>query len=100
MILLADLPDIRSTDLTEMITAFTTRPDVILRASDDQGRAGHPVIFPDQFFPQLRHLTGDSGAKALLQDQNVQLHPLSGTRATTDLDTPEAWQQWRDKSGL
>ena len=99
MVMLADLPEIRSTDLTEMITIFTASPGTILRACDDQGKAGHPVIFPHQFFPHLRKLSGDSGAKDLLRTQTVQLHPLSGTRATTDLDTPESWEEWHSKTG-
>lgn len=101
MILLADLPEIETTDLQTMIAAFQSAPG-ICRAIAEDGTAGHPVIFPREMFSDLLALSGDEGARRLLQDNidRVQPVPLPGSRAITDLDTPEAWAEWRAKTGL
>lgn len=94
MILPADMPDLTADDLASMIAAFRADPDHILRGSA-QGRPGHPVIWPRALVPQFAGLTGDEGARALLRQHPVRLHPLPGTHALTDLDTPEDWAAWR-----
>jgi CTP:molybdopterin cytidylyltransferase MocA len=96
---LADLPEIETADLQKMIAAHRETPDLILRATDEAGHPGHPVIFPDWARPALATLSGDEGAKRLLQTEQARLRlvPLRGRRATTDLDTPEDWANWRAK---
>lgn len=100
MILLADMPDITGADLAAMLAAFRNDPAApILRACAADGTPGHPVIFPRRHFGALAALTGDAGARALLAHApDLRAFPLPGTRATTDLDTPEAWAAWRDRS--
>lgn len=99
MILLADLPDLATDDLEAMLTAYRDDPAApILRATAADGTPGHPVIFPRRHFAALAELIGDNGARALLaRASDVRLFPLQGTRATTDLDTPEAWAEWRNR---
>ncbi|MRU14010.1 nucleotidyltransferase family protein [Roseovarius sp. A21] len=95
MVLLADLPDLTSEDLETIAAAFTEDPSRIIRATDDSGKPGHPVIFPAKYFEAMQALHGDDGAKPLLRQHPPRLCPLPGLRATTDLDTPEAWAAWR-----
>lgn len=97
MILLADLPDLTPADLALMQRAFAADPAApILRATAADGTPGHPVILPRRHFPALRALRGDDGARSLLRAApDLRLIALPGTRATTDLDTPEAWAAWR-----
>lgn len=102
LVLLADLPEITGADLRAMVAAWAAAPDApVLRACAADGRPGHPVIFPARLFPALRGLTGDSGARDLLRAEAaaVRLFPLPGARAVTDLDTPEAWAEWRARRG-
>jgi molybdenum cofactor cytidylyltransferase len=97
MILPADLPELLASDLRVMLDAWQDRPDAILRAVDQDGKHGHPVIFPADLFPALRGCKGDAGARDVLrahQGRIVTL-PLPGRHATTDLDTPEDWAAWR-----
>lgn len=96
MILLPDMPDITTSDLTLMMLAHSADPDRILQATGTDGTPGHPVIFPHRLFPRLLDLRGDRGAKAIVADETPQYLALSGRRALTDLDTPEDWQAWRD----
>lgn len=97
MILLGDLPELTTDDLARMIAAFRDDPAApILRATGEDGAPGHPVIFPRRCFAALMALQGDDGARGLLRDApDLRLIALPGARATTDLDTPEAWAAWR-----
>ena len=94
MILPADMPDLTGDDLAAMIAAFCATPDVILRGSAGLV-PGHPVIWPRVLVPEFANLHGDEGARALLRQHPVRLHPLPGRNALTDLDTPEDWAAWR-----
>lgn len=99
LILLPDMPDIETADLCRLMEAFARDPQApILRACTADGRQGHPVLFPRRHFAQLAQIEGDQGARAVLQRHARELRcvPLPGMRALTDLDTPEAWQAWRD----
>jgi molybdenum cofactor cytidylyltransferase len=102
LILLADLPEIDTQDLTAMITAFEADPARILRAQTAAGQPGHPVLFPRTTFADFAGLHGDAGAKAVIMAHKDLLTPftLAGEKAITDLDTPEDWAAWRAKAGL
>jgi molybdenum cofactor cytidylyltransferase len=97
MLLLADLPEITTADLCLMAQAHAARPQMILRATDTKGIPGHPVIFAPWARAELMALAGDDGARAVLRAHAERLHmiALPGHHATTDLDTPEDWAQWR-----
>ena len=100
LILLADLPEIKTGDLSAMIAAFLADPSApVLRATTEDGQPGHPVILPRRLFPRLARLTGDAGAGSLIAQEaaagRLRLFPLPGRRAVTDLDTPEDWAAWR-----
>jgi CTP:molybdopterin cytidylyltransferase MocA len=97
MILPADLPELTSEDLATMLTAWREQPQAILRAVDLHGQSGHPVIFPASLFPALGQSRGDTGARDVLHahgDKVVRVS-LPDRHATTDLDTPEDWANWR-----
>ena len=98
LILPADMPDITTADLGLMIDAARQCPGAILRATGADGTQGHPVLFPADLLPAFATLTGDEGARALLQTHKARLHliPLPDQHALTDLDTPEAWAAWRN----
>ena len=97
LLVLADMPEITANDLYLMVTLAARAPGAILRAASAAGRPGHPVLFPADLLPDLARLSGDAGAKALLEREAGRLHllPLAGERALVDLDTPEDWAAWR-----
>lgn len=99
MILMADMPDLETADLTAMLADW--RENEILRATTADGQPGHPVIFPRACFNDLEVLKGDDGARSIIAAhcQRLRLFPLPGARALTDLDTPKAWSDWRRKNG-
>ena len=93
MVLLPDLPDLTAEDLQTVLGAFDGGR--IVRATAADGRAGHPVVFPMRCLADIAALHGDEGARAILAAQDVAHVALPGTRAVTDLDTPEDWAAWR-----
>lgn len=97
MLLLADMPDITTEDLRQMLAAWRVTPGLILRATDAEGTPGHPVCFPAWARPELMELRGDEGARAILRRHAGRMRhfALPERHATTDLDTPDDWLEWR-----
>ena len=102
MILPADMPDLTTSDLRTLIDAFDQSPNQIIRAMAADGTPGHPVIFPVDCVDYLMALTGDAGARSVLNAQNhrISLIVIPDQHATTDLDTPEDWAAWRATQGV
>lgn len=97
LIMLADMPDITGADLSALISAFRAAGSIrVVRASDADGNPGHPVVFPRRVFDQFHSLTGDQGARSLLSGEDTVFVALPDHHATTDLDTPEDWDNWRN----
>lgn len=95
LIVLADMPEIETRDLRALLKAGESLPGRIVRAASEDGDPGQPVHFPPEIVPDMAHLTGDQGARRLLEGREVVTCPLPGRRALIDLDTPEAWAAWR-----
>lgn len=97
MILPADMPGFEPADLAAMQAAFAQAPDCILRATTQDGRPGHPAVFPADLIPELARVTGDEGGRSVLRSHGarVRLMPLPGDRAVLDLDTPQDWAAFR-----
>lgn len=97
LLVLADMPDVMAADLHLMRALGARAPDAILRAASEDGQPGHPVLFPADLLPELEDLTGDTGARSVLERHAARVHlvPLQGQRALIDLDTPEDWASWR-----
>lgn len=63
--------------------------------------SGLPVLFGRRFFETLKSLQGDRGARDVVRDALEFLVdvPTEGQGAVIDLDTPEAWDEWRKSQG-
>ena len=100
MILPADMPDITTDDMNEMLDAFVVTNATAMRATTQDGATGHPTLVGMNLFEQFQKLTGDKGANAILSalGDSLMLHALTGDRARIDLDTPEDWSAWRART--
>jgi molybdenum cofactor cytidylyltransferase len=100
MILPADMPEITTRDMNEMLDAFSNTDALALRAATTTGKQGHPIIFDAALFNKFQHLSGDIGAQPILSKlgDRLKLHPLAADHARLDLDTPEDWSAWRSRS--
>jgi CTP:molybdopterin cytidylyltransferase MocA len=98
MVMLADMPDITTQDMKDVLQAVDLISDTLIwRATTQSGDAGHPIVFRATLIPALIALNGDAGGSAVVKANRAHtLHvPLPGTHARTDLDTPQAWADWR-----
>jgi molybdenum cofactor cytidylyltransferase len=61
------------------------------------GRRGNPVLIGKRHFPAIKTLTGDVGARALIQARRdaVTEVEVGDDGAFVDLDTPEALADYR-----
>ena len=95
-VLLGDMPEITTPDLTRLVEAFAAAGgNMVVRAASEDGQPGQPVIFPPRFRDEIMVLSGDTGGREILNREEVRLVPLPGRRALIDLDTPEDFVAWR-----
>ncbi len=91
MVLLADMPNVASTDIQLMAkTLRKAQTPAIIRAVAD-GQRGNPVILPAHTFEALKALEGDIGARAVIESAGIPVIDVEiGAAARLDVDTPEA----------
>ena len=65
LILLGDMPAIDPGLLDRLIAAFDPAEDRAIIVPVHDGRRGNPVLWARRFFPEMRELSGDAGARAL-----------------------------------
>jgi molybdenum cofactor cytidylyltransferase len=73
--------------ISQLLDEAKKHPNHIV-AAQYNGGLGAPVIFPKKYFSELSQLTGDKGAKLLLQQNPQQTISLSIPEAALDIDTP------------
>ena len=90
LILLADMPLVSPATLDRLIATFDEkRPAAVVPAYD--GQWGNPVLIGRALFPQLLALSGDRGARAILQEAgDVITCDGDDPHVLTDIDTPDA----------
>ena len=82
---LADMPDVNSATISTLIAAAKG-----IIAPVFAGRRGHPVVFAARFIAELQKLSGDSGARGLLQKNaaDLALVEVNDPGVVLDIDTP------------
>lgn len=92
LVLLGDMPKVDRKLIDRMIAAFSPADGRLIVVPVANGKRGNPVLWASSFFEQMRGLEGDSGAKALLGENESQLVeiPALDDAPLVDLDTPEA----------
>lgn len=89
LVALADMPFISPASYRAVISGLESGAS--LAATQYRGRRGHPVGFSREWFSQLRALTGDHGAKAILEKyrQDLILYPVDDVGVVHDIDRSE-----------
>jgi molybdenum cofactor cytidylyltransferase len=92
LVLLGDMPRIRSAHLDRLIAAFAAEPAATIVLPTNAGRRGNPVLWPSDCFAEMLQLDGDAGAKRLLAVHADRVREVDlGTDAIfADIDTPAA----------
>lgn len=97
LIMLADMPDIQPHHIDKIVKSHDPKNGhKIVCPIDPSGQIGHPVLFDISYYNQLMELTGDRGAKSILQkEKDFVLKIPMDFSVTTDLDTPKDWAKWQ-----
>ncbi|MFN3671038.1 MAG: NTP transferase domain-containing protein [Bosea sp. (in: a-proteobacteria)] len=89
---LGDMPNVTAPVLDRLAQAFTDAPEALAVAPTLLGQRGNPVLLSRALFPAVAALTGDQGARRLLEEagEAVIEVPLDDPAIALDVDTPEA----------
>ena len=93
-VVLGDMPAVHSEDVGRLIAAFENDPACTVVAPTYQDQRGHPVLFRALHLPALRVLSGDQGARTVLQAAaaTTRLVPVAHGGVLRDFDTVEAFE--------
>jgi molybdenum cofactor cytidylyltransferase len=88
VVALADMPQVGADTLRQVVAALRTA--AAIAAPFHEGRRGHPVGFARQWFDALAGLSGDEGARGLLQARTgaVTRIDVDDPGCLFDVDTP------------
>jgi molybdenum cofactor cytidylyltransferase len=92
---LADMPWIRATTISQVMTAMHNGHALV--APRYQSLRGHPVGFGQEYREVLLNLKGDAGARSVLKQHKSHLHYLdvNDPGILMDVDTPADLKQQR-----
>ncbi|HLB30401.1 MAG TPA: NTP transferase domain-containing protein [Gammaproteobacteria bacterium] len=86
LILFCDQPFIREPQFRELIREWQRHPGKIIAAAYN-GILGVPVLFPARYFSEFALLSGDRGAKAILERHPEEIIAVNMPEAARDIDT-------------
>lgn len=90
LVLLADMPGIRAEHVDRMIEAFRREQGRAIVRAVSAGKRGNPVILPATTFDAIAKLTGDIGARPIIERSGLAVVDVDiGEAAYLDTDTPE-----------
>jgi molybdenum cofactor cytidylyltransferase len=99
VVCLGDMPLIAGRDLDRLIAAFNPLEGRAIVVPTRRGQRGNPVLWSRQFFPEMMGLSGDAGARRLIEEHAdlVAEVEMDTDGVLTDIDTPEALAQLRER---
>lgn len=91
-VMLGDMPRVKPATLRAMMAALAEAPDAQAIVPSFSGHWGNPVLIRRSLFPALATLTGDQGARKLLETLREAVHdvPVEDAGVLMDFDTPDA----------
>lgn len=89
---LGDMPNVTAGVIDRLAQAFADRPDALAVAPTLLGQRGNPVLLARKLFAEVAKLSGDQGARRLLDAAGdaVEEIALDDPAIALDIDTPEA----------
>ena len=93
LIALGDMPLITAEDIQSVVRTFSPDGgDIVIPVCN--GKRGNPVLLGRAYFPSLKNIGGDYGARELLAKHPERIREApAGPGVLTDIDTPEALAQ-------
>jgi len=89
MITLTDQPLIPAEHYKNLITKFQPGRQNIIVSASGKVHSGAPVVFDKYYFPELKSLAGDKGARTVIELHKHNVITVECERILDDLDTTE-----------
>ncbi len=86
MYLLGDQPFITSEAINKLISLYDTSKNRVVML-ETNGKKTPPIIFPSNYYDQIRLLEGDRGARDIINDFNTLFLENTDELLITDIDT-------------
>lgn len=95
MFILGDMPVVLPASYRELAAAYRESGALIVAPVNSAGQRGNPTVWSPEVFSELEGLSGDNGARELLEQyrQQTLLLPLNDPGLYTDIDTPEDYRR-------
>lgn len=100
LVCLGDMPWVGPETIRALVGAFDPNDPRICVPIHNRKR-GNPVLWPARFFEAMAQVTGDRGARRLLDEfaEEVFHVPVSDESVNLDIDTPDALEALEERSG-
>jgi molybdenum cofactor cytidylyltransferase len=95
LVCLGDMPRVTASHLDRLIAAFDPAAGRAICMPSFRGRRGNPVLWARRFFPEIRGLAGDVGARALIGEHADLVYEVAveDDGVLFDVDTPQGLTQ-------
>ncbi len=90
LIMQADMPFVESNLFNQIISAFHNNDDIVIPRY--KGQIGNPLLWSSKYFEQLKQLSGDKGAKQILNDYKgaISYVDVDNIGILVDIDEPNS----------
>lgn len=88
LLMLSDQPRIDARSLNRLVKAWRAKPNVPAAAYFSE-TIGAPAILPKHYWADIKLLSGDTGARSLLQQSGINTTAVAMPEAALDIDTNE-----------
>jgi molybdenum cofactor cytidylyltransferase len=97
LICLGDMPLVTAALMNRLMAAYTSSTQHPIVVPVWQGRQGNPVLWDRRFFAEICALTGDAGARTLLQRHGADAIYVNAESdaVLVDFDTPDSLEAAR-----
>jgi molybdenum cofactor cytidylyltransferase len=92
LVVLGDQPLVGSRSVAALLRSWRregSRPAVAMASSSEKPRWTPPVVLSRELWPELEHLSGDAGARQLLDAHPELLDIVPAAGRPDDIDTPD-----------
>jgi molybdenum cofactor cytidylyltransferase len=99
VVCLGDMPLIAGRDIDRLIAAFNPLEGRAIVVPTRRGQRGNPLLWSRQFFPEMMALSGDSGARRLIEEHAdlVGEIEMDNDSVLIDIDTQDALADLRER---
>jgi molybdenum cofactor cytidylyltransferase len=99
VVCLGDMPLITGRDIDRLVAAFNPLEGRAIVVPTRRGKRGNPILWARQFVPEMMALSGDQGARRLIEEHAdlVAEVEMDSDAIFIDIDTPDALAQLRER---